>query len=146
MRIAGADLHHVAVVVPSIAAALPFYRDTLGLRAGAVRDLPDQAVRVVFLGGDPGRIELIEPLDDASGVARFLAERGKPTLHHVCFGVDDLARVLDGLAASGMELIDREPRQGAEGLVAFLHPRTAAGVLIELIDRASASSEPTRSR
>lgn len=137
MRIPGAALHHVGIVVPSIAAALPFYRDMLGLEPGEPRDMPDQAVRVAFVGAGPSRIELLEPLDDRSGVARFLAERGKPTLHHVCFAVDDLAAVLRDLAARGVELVDREPRRGAEGMVAFLHPRAADGVLIELIDRAS---------
>lgn len=131
------QLHHVGVAVPSIAAALPFYVDTLGLRVGPVHEMPDQAVRVVFVGEGSGRIELLEPLDDASGVARFLAQRGKPTLHHICFAVDDLAAVLRDLAAGGVELIDREPRRGAEGLVAFLHPRAGDGVLIELIDRGS---------
>ncbi len=140
MTIGDAELHHVGIVVPSIAAALPFYRDTLGLQAAEARTMPDQAVRIVFLSGDAGRIELLEPLDDASGVARFLAQRGKPTLHHVCFAVDDLATVLRDLASRGVELIDREPRQGAEGTVAFLHPRAADGVLIELIDRASLTS------
>jgi methylmalonyl-CoA/ethylmalonyl-CoA epimerase len=137
VTVRGATAHHVGIVVPSIAAALPFYRDTLGLEVGEARDMPDQAVRVAFVGSGAARIELLEPLDEASGVARFLAQRGKPTLHHVCFAVDDLARVLDDLAASGVELIDRAPRRGAEGMVAFLHPRAADGVLIELIDRGS---------
>lgn len=137
MRIPGAELHHVGIVVPSIASALSFYTETLGLEADDPRDMPDQAVRVAFVGTGAGRIELLEPLDDASGVARFLAQRGKPTLHHVCFAVDGLARVLRDLAASGVELVDREPRRGAEGMVAFLHPRAADGVLIELIDRGS---------
>ena len=132
-----ADLHHVGIVVPSIDAALTLYRDTLGLDCGESRDMPDQAVRVVFLSGGGARVELLEPLDDTSGVARFLAERGKPTLHHVCFAVDGLAGVLKGLADRGVELIDRAPRRGAEGMVAFLHPRAGDGVLIELIDRAS---------
>lgn len=136
-----AGLHHVGIAAPSIESALPFYRDVLGLRAGEIRDLPDQAVRAVILtprsGAGAGRIELIEPLDEVSGVARFVAERGRPTLHHVCFAVDDLAGVLRELEASGAELIDHEPRLGVEGMVAFLHPRVAGGVLIELIDRAS---------
>lgn len=130
-------LHHVGVVVPSIEAVLPFYRDTLGLRPGTTVELRDQAVRVLFLEGASGRIELLEPTDSASGVARFLAERGRATLHHVCFAVDDLAGVLEKMAAEGVELVDRAPRRGAEGDVAFLHPRAADGVLIELIDRAS---------
>lgn len=143
MSIAGAELHHVGIVVPSIAAALPFYTDTLGLEAGEAAEMPDQAVRVVFVGSGAGRVELLEPLDDASGVARFLAQRGRPTLHHVCFAVDDLARVLADLSAAGTELIDRRPRRGAEGMVAFVHPRATDGVLIELIDRGSLSA-PSR--
>lgn len=131
------ELHHVGIAVPSIEEALPFYVATLGLAAGPVHDMPDQAVRVVFVGEGAARTELLEPLDDASGVARFLAQRGRPTLHHVCFAVDDLGRVLDDLAAQGVELIDRVPRRGAEGMVAFLHPRSGDGVLIELIDRGS---------
>ena len=137
-RIEGAgELHHVSVVVPSIADALPFYRDTLRMHAGPVREIPDQQVRAVFLSAPNTRIELIEPTDSASGVARFLAERGKPALHHLCFVVDDLRSTLRALEARGMELIDREPRRGAEGDVAFLHPRASGGVLVELIDRSS---------
>ncbi len=135
--IRGASLHHVGIAVPSIDAALAFYRDTLGLAAGAVRAMPDQAVRVAFVGEGAARVELLEPLDDASGVARFLKERGRPTLHHVCFAVDDVAASLAELARDGYELVDREPRRGADGTVAFLHPRAAGGVLVELIDRAS---------
>jgi methylmalonyl-CoA epimerase len=131
------ELHHVSVVVPSIADALPFYRDTLRMRAGAVREIPDQHVRAVFLSAPNTRIELIEPTDGASGVARFLAERGKPALHHLCFVVDDLRSTLRALDARGTELIDHEPRRGAEGDVAFLHPRASGGVLVELIDRSS---------
>jgi len=131
------ELHHVSVVVPSIADALPFYRDTLRRQAGPVREIPDQHVRAVFLSAPNTRIELIEPTDGASGVARFLAERGKPALHHVCFVVDDLRSTLRALEARGTELVDHEPRRGAEGDVAFLHPRASGGVLVELIDRSS---------
>jgi methylmalonyl-CoA/ethylmalonyl-CoA epimerase len=131
------ELHHVSVVVASIAESLPFYVHTLRMQAGPVRDLPDQRVRAVFLTGPHTRIELIEPTDSTSGVARFLAEHGRPTLHHLCFAVDDLRASLDALSERGVELIDREPRRGAEGDVAFLHPRASGGVLIELIDRSS---------
>jgi methylmalonyl-CoA/ethylmalonyl-CoA epimerase len=131
------ELHHVGVVVSSIAESLPFYRDTLRMRAGPVRELVGQRVRATFLTAPNARIELIEPIDAESGVARFLAERGKPTLHHVCFVVDDLRGALAALAQRGVELIDREPRRGVEGDVAFLHPRASGGVLIELIDRSS---------
>ena len=130
-------LHHVAIAVPRIEDALPFFGDTLGLSADRIRDLPDQRVRMVFLGDARGRIELIQPLDAESGVAKFVAEHPKPTLHHVCYVVDDLAAKLEELAREGVELIDRAPRRGAEGMVAFIHPRASGGVLIELIDRAS---------
>jgi methylmalonyl-CoA/ethylmalonyl-CoA epimerase len=130
-------LHHVAIAVPSLEDALPFYRDTLGMTADRIRDLPDQRVRMVFLGDAKGRIELIQPIDKESGVAKFVAEHARPTLHHVCYLVDDLARMLDKLAGEGVELIDRAPRRGAEGMVAFIHPRASGGVLIELIDRGS---------
>ena len=130
-------LHHVAIAVLRIEDALPFYRDTLGLRSEPVRDLPDQRIRVTFVGDARQRIELIEPTDRESGVAKFVAERGKPTLHHVCYVVDDLAGTLSSLGRDGVELIDRTPRQGAEGMVAFIHPRGSGGVLVELIDRAS---------
>ncbi len=137
------ELHHVGIAVGSIEAALSFYRDLMGLRAGETKELPDQAVRAVVLSGGAARLELIEPLDSVSGVARFLAERGRSSLHHVCFAVDDLAHVLDDLAAAGIELVDRAPRRGIEGMVAFLHPRATDGVLIELIDRASLTETST---
>lgn len=129
------ELHHVAVVVPSIEAALPLYQDLLGLPAGPIHELPDQRVRAMFLGSGATRIELIEPLDATSGVATFLAARGRPALHHLCFITDDLPRALHDLAAAGVELVDREPRPGVHGDVAFLHPRAGDGVLIELIGR-----------
>jgi methylmalonyl-CoA/ethylmalonyl-CoA epimerase len=130
-------LHHVAIAVSRIEEALPFFRDTLGFSAERIRDLPDQRVRVVFLGDPNQRIELIQPTDGESGVAKFVAEHPKPTLHHVCYVVDDLAGALERLQREGIELVDRTPRRGAEGMVAFIHPRASGGVLIELIDRAS---------
>ena len=134
MSLAGAGpLHHVGIVVPSIADAIPFYRDVLGYGIGPVHDVRDQRVKVVFITHDASRVELLEPTDTESGVARFLAERGRGTMHHLCFEVSDLASTLDRLARSGMELIDKAPRRGVEGLVAFIHPRATGGVLIELI-------------
>lgn len=129
-------LHHVAVAVPSLREAIPFYRDVLGYTIGSEHDVADQRVRVVFVTRGESRVELLEPTDAESGVARFVAERGRATLHHVCFEVDDLAATLDRLAEAGVELIDRTPRRGVEGLVAFVHPRSANGVLIELLERA----------
>lgn len=130
-------VHHVAIVVRSIEASLPRYRELFGLEPEAPpTEFPPQRVRLCFLptGPDPAvRIELIEPLDDESGVARFLAARGEG-LHHVCFLTDDLPASLEALAAREAELIDREPRAGAHGDVAFVHPRTLDGVLWELLE------------
>jgi methylmalonyl-CoA/ethylmalonyl-CoA epimerase len=138
MRGIGAgELHHVAVAVPSLADAIPFYRDLLGYHVDEPRLVADQRVRVAFATRDGSRVELLEPSDADSGVARFVAERGRPTLHHLCFVVDDLAATLTRLAAEGVELVDRAPRRGVEGRVAFIHPRAANGVLVELIDRDS---------
>ena len=126
-------VHHVALIVASIDDALGFWRDTLGLQLETVMDIPTDRVRIAFLGVGESRIELVEPTDDTTGVARFLASKGEG-FHHVCFEVPDLADALRGLAAAGIELIDTAPRRGAEGPVAFLHPRSGHGVLVELIE------------
>jgi methylmalonyl-CoA epimerase len=130
-------IDHVAIVVRDIDEALPRYQTLFGLAASdRVQVVTAQAVRICFLptGSAPAaRIELIQPLDDESGVARFLASRGEG-LHHVCFGTSDLAAELDRLEAAGAELIDHAPRPGAEGPIAFVHPRTLNGVLWELLE------------
>ena len=129
-------IDHVAIVVRSIEESLPRYRALFGLETQeAPRVLAAQGVRICFLPtGEPpaARIELVEPLDTESGVARFLASRGEG-LHHVCFGVTDIRAELDRLAALDTELIDPAPRPGADGEVAFVHPRALNGVLWELL-------------
>lgn len=131
-------IHHVAIVVRSISESLPRYRSLFGLEP---EDEPmvftSQRVRLCFLptGPEPAaRIELVEPIDEEGGVAHFLAARGEG-LHHVCFVTDDLPASLDALAETEAELIDREPRPGAHGSVAFIHPRSLNGVLWELLQR-----------
>jgi len=130
-------IHHVAIVVRSIGDSLPRYRELFGLEPeDEPRIFDAQLVRLCFLptGPDPAaRLELIEPIDDDSGVARFLAARGEG-VHHVCFATDDLPASLEALVAAEAELIDRSPRPGAHGDVAFVHPRTLNGVLWELLE------------
>jgi methylmalonyl-CoA/ethylmalonyl-CoA epimerase len=132
-------IHHVAVVVRSIDESLPRYQALFGLEPDAgPRVFSSQRVRLVFLPTGPApaaRIELVEPIDDESGVARYLASHGEG-VHHVCFTTDDLPAALDALAEREAELIDREPRPGAHGTVAFVHPRTLNGVLWELLEAA----------
>ena len=128
-------IHHVAVVVSDLDAAVHFYRDTLGLPLDSVVPIPSDGVRIAFLPVGESRVELVEPVDPGTGVARFLESRGEG-FHHVCFEVPDVAEALAGMEAAGIELIDRAPRPGAEGPVAFLHPRSCHGVLVELIEAA----------
>ena len=126
-------VHHVAVVVASLDAALAFWRDALGLELDIVEDIAQDRVRIAFLPVGESKIELVEPTDDTTGVARFLAKSGEG-FHHVCFEVANLAETLLRLEIDGVELIDTAPRKGAEGPVAFLHPRSCHGVLVELIE------------
>jgi methylmalonyl-CoA/ethylmalonyl-CoA epimerase len=126
-------IHHVAVVVRSIEASLALYRDVLGLPLETIMEIPSDRVRIAFLGVGESKIELVEPTDDTTGVARFLASKGEG-FHHLCIEVANLAEELTRLAISGIELIDSSPRRGAEGPVAFLHPRSCGGVLVELIE------------
>lgn len=126
-------LDHIGIAVPSIRAALPAFEHISGASGSRPEPVPAQGVNVVFLGTAGCRLELIEPIGPESPIARFLDRRG-PGLHHVAYRVDDIARVLDDLAGRGFELIDRAPRPGAHGrLVAFIHPRSANGVLTELV-------------
>jgi methylmalonyl-CoA/ethylmalonyl-CoA epimerase len=140
-------IHHVAVVVRSIDESLPRYRVLFGLEPDAEpRVFTSQRVRLAFLSTGPApaaRIELVEPIDDESGVARYLASHGEG-VHHVCFTTDDLPAALDALAAREAELIDREPRAGAHGTVAFVHPRTLNGVLWELLEGAPRGADVER--
>ena len=123
----------MALIVRSIDDALGLWRDALGLSLETVMDIPADGVRIAFLGVGESKIELVEPTDDTTGVARFLASKGEG-FHHVCFEVERLAETLVRLELDGLELIDDAPRRGAEGPVAFIHPRSCHGVLVELIE------------
>jgi methylmalonyl-CoA/ethylmalonyl-CoA epimerase len=129
---------HVAVAVGNLDRACEFWRDVMGAEIEGRTPVPGQNVEVAFvrLDGDT-RLELLSSTDDDSPVARFLAKHG-PGLHHICFAVDNLATHLKHLAEHGVRLVDREPRPGAEGdLIAFLHPSSTLGTLIELSERRS---------
>ena len=126
-------VHHVALIVGSIEKALGLWRDQLGLELETVMDIGTDRVRIAFLTVGESKVELVEPTDDTTGVARFLASKGEG-FHHVCFEVPNLAETLLRLEIDGLELIDTAPRRGAEGPVAFIHPRSCHGVLVELIE------------
>ena len=126
-------IHHVALIVQSIEDALGLWRDMLGLELETIMDISSDRVRIAFLGVGESKVELVQPTDDTTGVARFLASKGEG-FHHVCFEVSNLAEAIIRLELDGLELIDTVPRRGAEGPVAFIHPRSCHGVLVELIE------------
>mgnify|MGYP001198536653 CR=1 FL=1 len=130
-------LHHVGVVVADLNAAIEQYRQLGFGEPEEVVDVPDQGVRVATFVAGPGYVELMTPIAADTGVARFLERRGDG-LHHVAYGVTDVAAKLDELEARGVEIIDRVPRTGAHGwIVAFVHPRSGSGVLTELVQVAA---------
>lgn len=126
-------IHHVAVVVRDLEPALALYRDALGLQVETVMPIPSDHVTIGFLPVGEVKIELVRPDDDTTGVARFLEAKGEG-FHHVCFEVPDIQLALDTLAERGFQLIDTTARKGAEGPVAFIHPKSCRGVLVELIE------------
>jgi methylmalonyl-CoA epimerase len=136
-------VHHVGLAVPSIAEAMRFYSDKLGLSLVDSVSLPDRQLNVAFLQAANVLIELLEPTDTESTVARFLERRG-PGLHHLCFGTPDIREHLRDLKARGVELIDEAPRPGAHGEVAFLQPSSAVGVLVELLQQAHSGRAAAR--
>ena len=125
-------IDHVAIAVPSIEEALPLWRDHLGFDHKGFEVIEEHGVRAALLTKGPHRVELLEPLNDESPIARFLKKSG-PGLHHMCLKVDDVSEHLESLERAGLRLIDKKPRPGAdERLVAFLHPKSTGGVLLEL--------------
>ena len=126
-------LDHIGIVVRDIQAALQVYQQALGLPLHATAELADQQVRVAFLPIGESNIELVQPTTDDSGVARYLANRGEG-IHHICIEVEDIEAALAQLEAHDVPLIDQVPRQGAHGRVAFVHPKGAHGVLVELVE------------
>jgi methylmalonyl-CoA epimerase len=121
---------HVGIAVPSLAEAVKAW-EALGFHVEATHDVPTERVRTAFLPVGESHLELLEPTDPGSVIARFLEKRAG--LHHVCVLVDDIEAALAEMKAAGVALIDENPRPGADGCrVAFVHPRAAGGVLLEI--------------
>jgi methylmalonyl-CoA epimerase len=137
-----AVLEHIGIAVDDVNASLSFFRDALGLDVEAPEDVPSQLVRAQYVRSGPTSLELLQATAPGSPIARFLAKRG-PGLHHITLRVDDMASALAALRQHGVRLIDEEPRRGAEGaLVAFVHPSSAHGVLVELAERPAPRPQP----
>jgi methylmalonyl-CoA epimerase len=127
-----AVLDHIGIAVNDLSAALAFYRDALGLDVEAPEEVASERVRAHFVPVGGPRLELLEGTSPDSAIAKYIEKRG-PGLHHITLRVDDIAKALARLKARGVRLVDEEPRPGAEGsLVAFVHPASTGGVLIEL--------------
>lgn len=127
------SVDHIAIAVHDLAEAVPLYERLTGSRGSTPETVASQGVKVVFVG----ILELIQPTDPEGSIARFLERRGQG-MHHVAYRVDDCASELERLVADGFEAIDRVPRPGAGGhLVAFLHPKSTGGTLIELVEHTS---------
>src|SRR5919112_6634390 len=128
---------HIGIATRSIEEALSFWRDALGLEVKHTETVEEQGVRVAMLPAGEPRVELLEPTGPASPVAKFLEKRG-PGIHHVAVRVPNIRSALARLKEQGARLIDESPRVGAGGcLVAFVHPASAGGVLLELVEHTS---------
>lgn len=127
-------IDHIAIVVDDIDGALGFWRDALGLELDYVEEIPEQKSRVAFLPVGECEVELVEPISDDSGVARYLQKRG-PGMHHICLQVESLESTLADLKAKGVHLINETPLEGSGGKrLAFIHPESTEGVLVELYE------------
>jgi methylmalonyl-CoA/ethylmalonyl-CoA epimerase len=124
-------INHIAIVVPSIKNALNFWHDVLGLRLDHIEEVTSQKSKVAFLSVGDSEVELVEPMGQDSGLSKFLAERG-PGLHHLCFEVDDIGKMINLIKSKGVRLINEEPIKLPGRKMAFIHPKSAHGVLVEL--------------
>lgn len=128
-------IEHLGIAVKSLDAAIPYYEKVLGLKCYNIEEVADQKVRTAFFKVGQTKIELLEPTSEDSTIAKFIEKRGEG-IHHLAFAVaDGVAEALADCEANGVQLIDKAPRKGAEGLnIAFLHPKSTMGVLTELCE------------
>ncbi len=126
---------HIGIAVTDLDNALSFYRDQLGLVLGGEEEVPEQKVKVVFLHIGETRLELLQSTDPEGPVAKFIEKRGQG-IQHIGIGVDNIEETLEELKKKGAKLIDEQPRIGAGGAkIAFVHPKSTAGVLLEICQR-----------
>lgn len=128
-------IEHLGIAVKSLDTAIPYYEKVLGLKCYNIEEVADQKVRTAFFKVGQTKIELLEPTSEESTIAKFIEKRGEG-IHHLAFAVaDGVAKALADCEANGVQLIDKAPRKGAEGLnIAFLHPKSTMGVLTELCE------------
>ncbi|MBP6365212.1 hypothetical protein SDC9_45833 [bioreactor metagenome] len=128
-------IEHIGIAVKSLESAIPFYEEMLGLKCYAVEEVADQRVKTAFFKIGQTKIELLESTDPEGPIGKFIEKKGEG-IHHIAFATEDgVQKSLEELAEKGVQLIDKTPRKGAEGLnIAFLHPKSTIGVLTELCE------------
>ena len=125
---------HIGILVKSLDETLRLYRDLFGAKPGEIKTVPEQGVKTVLVDvGGTTKLEFLVPLP-GSGMAKTLEKRGEG-LHHICLEVENINRELDSLVGKRVELIDKKARKGVEGMIAFVHPKSLKGVLIELCQK-----------
>ncbi len=125
-------IEHLGIAVKSIEASIPYYEKVLGLKCYSIEEVASQKVKTAFFKIGQTKIELLEPTSEDSTIAKFIEKRGEG-VHHIAFATDNLVEALAEVESNGVQLIDKAPRPGAEGLeIAFLHPKSTGGVLTEL--------------
>lgn len=130
-------IEHIGIAVKSLDEAIPFYEKVLGLKCYGIEDVKDQRVKTAFFMVGQTKIELLESTDPEGPIGKFLEKKGEG-IHHIAFAVNDLQQCLAEVEQKGIQLIDKQPRRGAEGLdIAFLHPKSTFGVLMEFCEHGS---------
>ena len=131
-------INHVCIAVLNIEETLAFYENLFGVtKSGEIETIEDQGVKAALVRVGASQLEFIQPIDNENGVAKFIERRGEG-VHHICFEVDNLESKLNELNLAGVQLIDKEPRDGLSGTIGFIHPKSTRGVLIELVDQKTA--------
>jgi len=131
-------INHVCIAVLDIEETLEFYENLFGVtRSGEIETIEDQGVKAALVRVGASQLEFIQPIDNENGVAKFIDRKGEG-VHHICFEVDNLGSKLKDLDLAGVQLIDKEPRNGLSGTIGFIHPKATRGVLIELVDQKTA--------
>ena len=131
-------INHVCIAVLNIEETLEFYENLFGVtKSGEIETIEDQGVKAVLVRVGASQLEFIQPIDNENGVAKFINRKGEG-VHHICFEVDNLESRLKDLDLAGVQLIDKEPRDGLSGTIGFIHPKATRGVLIELVDQKTA--------
>jgi methylmalonyl-CoA/ethylmalonyl-CoA epimerase len=127
-------IDHIAIAVKSIDETMKVYGDVFGIKSEHEEEIPDQGVKAAAVNIGGVHIEFVEPVKPDTGIAKFVESKGDG-IHHIAFEVEDLEKELADLEAKGVALIDKKPRKGMAGMIAFIHPKATKGVLLELVQK-----------